>query len=181
MALSLIGIVLTVFTLLFFKWVESLHRKQFSYSMRTLPYTLYKILVLILPLYRKFRKRDVTIFHVQLCIALFCMLIIFVCGINRTAIYGVCVAVSALIHYFTLVSVMFMGAEAAVMFQKLVLVFGSISTKFFVTVSLICWRKCITVSLIPRPLPDFISQPWRKIRRRPGIIATLRTENGGLG
>ena len=139
--LSLTGIVLTVFTLLFFKWVESLHRKQFSYSMRTLPYTLYMILVLIFPLYRKFRKRDVTIFHVQLCIALFCMLIIFVCGINRTAIYGVCVAVSALIHYFTLVSVMFMGAEAVLMFQKLVLVFGSTSTKFFVSVSLICWRK----------------------------------------
>ena len=139
--LSLTGIVLTVFTLLFFKWVESLHRKQFSYSMRTLPYTLYMILVLTLPLYRKFRKRDVTIFHVQLCIALFCMLIIFVCGINRTAIYGVCVAVSALIHYFTLVAVMFMGAEAVLMFQKLVLVFGSTSTKFFVSVSLICWRK----------------------------------------
>ena len=36
-------------------------------------------------------------------------------------------------------------------------------------------------SLIPRPLPDFISQPWRKIGRRPGIIATSRTGNGGLG
>ena len=24
-------------------------------------------------------------------------------------------------------------------------------------------------SLVPRPLPDLISQPWRKIRRRPGI------------
>ena len=32
-------------------------------------------------------------------------------------------------------------------------------------------------SLVPRPLPDFISQPWwRKIRRRPGIIATSRTK-----
>ena len=55
-------------------------------------------------------------------------------------------AVSALIHYFTLVSVMFMGAEAVLMFQKLVIVFGSTSTKFFVTVSLICWRKCITAA-----------------------------------
>ena len=33
-----------------------------------------------------------------------------------------------------------------------------------------------TLSLVPRPLPDFISQPWRKIGRRPG-----RTGNGGLG
>ena len=35
-------------------------------------------------------------------------------------------------------------------------------------------------SLILRPLPDFISQPWRKIGRRPGIIATSRTGNGGF-
>ena len=137
-----LGLVL-LFSRYFFS-SESLHRKQFSYSMRPLPYTLYMILVLTLPLYRKFRERDVTIFHVELCIALFCMLIIFVCGINRTAIYGACVAVSALIHYFTLVAVMFMGAEAVLMFQKLVLVFGSTSTKFLVTVSLICWRKCTT-------------------------------------
>ena len=72
------------------------------------------------------------------------MLIIFVCGIDKTAVYGGCVAVSALIHYFTLVAVMFMGAEAVLMFQKLVIVFGSTSTKFFVTVSLICWCKCTT-------------------------------------
>ena len=26
------------------------------------------------------------------------------------------------------------------------------------------------VSLVPRPLPDFISQPWRKIGRRPSTI-----------
>ena len=75
------------------------------------------------------------------------MLIIFVCGIDKTAVYGGCVAVSALIHYFTLVAVMFMGAEAALMFKKLVIsVFSSTSTKFFVAVSLICWCKCITVS-----------------------------------
>ena len=36
------------------------------------------------------------------------------------------------------------------------------------------------ISLVPRPLPDFISQPWRKIGRRPGTITTSRTGNGGL-
>ena len=36
-------------------------------------------------------------------------------------------------------------------------------------------------SLIPRPLPNFISQPWRKIGRKPGIIATSRAGNGGHG
>ena len=55
-------------------------------------------------------------------------------------------AVSALIHYFTLVAVMFMGAVAVLMFQKLVIVFGSPSTKFLVTLSLICWRKCVTAA-----------------------------------
>ena len=33
-------------------------------------------------------------------------------------------------------------------------------------------------SLVPRPLLDFISQPWR---RRPGIKTMSRTGNGGLG
>jgi len=36
-------------------------------------------------------------------------------------------------------------------------------------------------SLVPKPLPDFIPQPWRKIGRRPGIKTTSRTGNGGLG
>jgi len=38
-----------------------------------------------------------------------------------------------------------------------------------------------TASLVPRPLPDFISKLWRKIGRRPGIKTTSRTENSGLG
>ena len=36
-------------------------------------------------------------------------------------------------------------------------------------------------SLVPRPLPDFISQPWRKIWRRPRIKTMSQTGNGGLG
>jgi len=36
------------------------------------------------------------------------------------------------------------------------------------------------LSFVPRPLPDFISHPWRKIGRRLGIIATSQTGNGGL-
>ena len=39
----------------------------------------------------------------------------------------------------------------------------------------------LIASLIPRSLPDFISQPWRKIGRRPGSKTTSRTGNGGLG
>ena len=35
-------------------------------------------------------------------------------------------------------------------------------------------------TLVPMPCPDFISQPWRKIGRRPGNIATSQTTDGGL-
>ena len=38
----------------------------------------------------------------------------------------------------------------------------------------------VTPSLIPKPLPDFISQLWRKIGRRPGSNTTSRTGNGGV-
>ena len=74
------------------------------------------------------------------------MLVVFVAGINQTGVYGGCVTVSVLIHYFTLVSLMWMGAEAVLMFRKLVIVFGRISTKFFVIISLICWRKFTKIS-----------------------------------
>ena len=39
----------------------------------------------------------------------------------------------------------------------------------------------ICSSLVSRPHPGFISQPWRKIGRRPGIKTTSQTGNGGLG
>jgi len=74
------------------------------------------------------------------------MLIIFVSGINRTRPYEGCVVVSVLIHYFALVSVMWMGAEAVLMFQKLVIVFGQTTTRFIIAVSLVCWCKCSSVN-----------------------------------
>ena len=56
-------------------------------------------------------------------------------------LYGGCVTISVLVHYFTLVAVMWMGAEALLMFQKLVLVHVRITTKFIVIVSILCWGK----------------------------------------
>ena len=60
---------------------------------------------------------------------------------NVTDPYGGCVTVSVLAHYFTLVAVMWMGAEALLMFQKLVIIFTRITTKSIVIVSIICWSK----------------------------------------
>ena len=58
------------------------------------------------------------------------------------SLYGGCVTVSVLVHYFTLVAVMWMAAEALLMFQKLVIVFVRITTKFIVGISILCWSKC---------------------------------------
>ena len=90
---------------------------------------------------RKLRSRDASKFHVQLSLALLGMLLVFVVGIDRTKVFEGCVTVSVLIHYFTLVAVMWMGAEALLMFQKLVIVFVQITTRYIIIVSLVCWRK----------------------------------------
>ena len=50
--------------------------------------------------------------------------------------------VSVLIHYFTLVAVMWMGAEAVLMIQKIVIVFVQVSTCYLIAITLICWCMC---------------------------------------
>ena len=69
------------------------------------------------------------------------MMLTFVAGIDRTEIFYVCIVVSSLIHYFTLVTVMWMGAEALLMFEKLIIVFAKVTPKYLVLISLICWCK----------------------------------------
>ena len=58
-----------------------------------------------------------------------------------SALYEGCVTMSALLHYFALVSVMIMAAEALLMFRKLVTPFAQITTRYTVIVSTICWCK----------------------------------------
>ena len=55
--------------------------------------------------------------------------------------YGGCLTMSVLVHYFTLVAAFLFGAEALLMFQKLVLVFSRVTTKLIVSVSIVCWSK----------------------------------------
>ena len=95
----------------------------------------------LLQFYRKLRHRDISKFHTQLSIAIFGMMLSFVAGIEQTQTVGGCVTVALLIHYFTLASVMWMAAEAWLMFQKFVIVFVRITTRYIVIVSLICWCK----------------------------------------
>ena len=71
------------------------------------------------------------------------MLLIFLVGVERTESEAVCTAMSVLIQYFTLAALMWMGAEAVLMFQKLIIVFGRITTKYIVVVSLVCWGELL--------------------------------------
>ena len=93
--------------------------------------------------YRKIRSRDVAKVHFQLCVALLGMLVFFLIGIRRTENVILCTVMSLLIHYSTLASAMWMGAEAVLMFQKLIIIFGSITRRYFIVSSLICWCKFI--------------------------------------
>ena len=88
---------------------------------------------------RQLRSKDISKFHIQLCLSLGAMLIVFFAGVGRTENRGVCITCSVLIHYCTLVAWMWMGAEAVVMFKKLVIVFGEVSLRFILFISLVCW------------------------------------------
>ena len=76
------------------------------------------------------------------------MFVFFLAGIDRTENEIVCTAMSALIQYFALAAVFWMGAEAWLMFQKLIIVFGRVTTKYITIVSLMCWRKLLCVNFI---------------------------------
>ena len=129
--LSMVGLALTILTMLIFKYVYIAYDSMTEY--------------LVLTHNRKFRKRDSSKFHIQLCLAMFLMLLVFVIGVERTENNIGCTISSVLIQYFTLASVFWMGAEAVFMFKKLITVFGNISTMFIVVISLICWGvfKCV--------------------------------------
>ncbi len=90
---------------------------------------------------RKLRLLDITYFQVQFCISVLGMLLTFMIGIDRTEIEGICTFMSSLLQYFVLSSMLWMAAQALLMFRKLVLVFGIISKRFLLITSLICWSK----------------------------------------
>ena len=69
------------------------------------------------------------------------MLIVFVAGIGRTENRTGCITVGVLLHYLILVVWMWMGAEAILLFQKLVIVFKKATTLYIVIVSIVCWGK----------------------------------------
>ena len=90
---------------------------------------------------RKLRAREVSKFHIQLCLSSIFLLIVFVAGIDRVSVRAGCITAGVLAHYFALVAWMWTGAEALLMFQKLVIVFTDITWKYLTAVSILCWSK----------------------------------------
>ena len=71
-------------------------------------------------------------------------------------LYGGCMTISVLVHYFALVAVMWMGAEALLMFRKIVIVFVHITKTYLVSVALICWRKLSVTKIYSYYFSEFI-------------------------
>ena len=67
------------------------------------------------------------------------MLIVFVAGISRTENRAGCITVGVLLHYLILVTWMWMGAEAVLLFQKLIIVFKHVTKFELLFISVICW------------------------------------------
>ena len=56
-----------------------------------------------------------------------------------STLYGGCVMISILVHYFTLVAMLLMAAEALLMFRKLATPFAKITPTYNIAVSIVCW------------------------------------------
>ena len=97
-------------------------------------------------MHRKIRQKEASKVHAQLCIAIFFMLLFFLIGIDRTENEIACTFFSLVIQYFTMASVAWMGAEAVLMFHKLIIVFGHIH---MLLISIITWGTYVhTVNLL---------------------------------
>ena len=70
------------------------------------------------------------------------LLIVFLIGIEKTSNAKGCQAVAALLHYFILTTFLWMGVEAANLYQMFVKVFQTRNQKaFLIRASTIAWGK----------------------------------------
>ncbi|XP_038052047.1 uncharacterized protein LOC119724848 [Patiria miniata] len=75
----------------------------------------------------------------HLCMALLCLYVAFLAGIDATNNGAICTAVAAVIHYFTLASMCWMGVEARNMYLLLVRVFKGRESRFMLKACTFAW------------------------------------------
>lgn len=79
----------------------------------------------------------------NLCLALLFSLVIFLGGIKQINDEGTCVTMAALLHYFVLVAMLWMGVEAFHMFVNIVLdtLPGELGRTFVLKCAAVAWGK----------------------------------------
>ena len=81
---------------------------------------------------------------ILLCISLILLLIVFLIGIERTSSTQSCRTVAAFLHYFILTTFMWMGVEAANLYQMFVKIFQTQTRSqkgFLIRASITAWGK----------------------------------------
>ena len=85
----------------------------------------------------------------NLCLAILLFLIIFVSGIESVESESTCVTVAAMLHYFVLVAVIWMGAEAFHLFVAVVLdsLPGELGGAFVLKCAVVAWGKFVVLGV----------------------------------
>ncbi|KAH3752392.1 uncharacterized protein LOC127848548 [Dreissena polymorpha] len=82
---------------------------------------------------------------VNLSVSMLCSAILFLVGMDRTSSYGGCIAVAVLLHYFILVSFMWMLVEGVLQYLRFVKVLGTYIPNFMMKSMIPAWG----IPLIP--------------------------------
>ena len=91
--------------------------------------------------FRRLRQEIAARIMLQLCFALFVVVVLFLTGFERTSQPDVCVAIGIAIHYFTLVAFMWMFMEAVFMYHAFVIVWPPREDNDVLKCSLAAWGK----------------------------------------
>lgn len=94
-------------------------------------------------LFRKYRTGISGKILFNLCLALLFSLVVFIIGIERVENESICVAMGALLHYFVLVAIFWMGVEAFHMFLNIVMdrLPGELGNPFVLKCAALAWGK----------------------------------------
>lgn len=95
--------------------------------------------VLSFLLFKQLRKGRGQQTLLNLSLALLCSMVIFLAGMERTDSYYVCITVAALMHYFLLVSFMWMLVEGFLQYLRFVRVLGTYVPRFILKASIPAW------------------------------------------
>ena len=82
---------------------------------------------------------------VMLSVSMLCSAIIFLVGMDKTSNRGGCIAVAVLLHYFILVSFMWMLVEGVLQYLRFVKVLGTYIPKFLIKSTIPAWGKTVNI------------------------------------